>query len=114
MTGDMKSGAFECRGFPGDRVGACRSERVSLSPRRRRRRRHAEAAERFVRAGGSVARAAAFGYAGDPNVKTPNLDGFEKSCVDFQYAISSMPVCTPCPGVAADGAAGDDARAFPQ
>ena len=41
-------------------------------------------------------RAAATGYAGDPNVKTPNLDRLERSCVNFQFAVSSMPVCTPC------------------
>src|SRR5207244_3027105 len=41
-------------------------------------------------------RAQALGYAGDPNVKTPNLDRLEQSCVNFQCAISSMPVCTPC------------------
>jgi arylsulfatase A-like enzyme len=40
-------------------------------------------------------RAQAFGFAGDPNVRTPNLDGFERGCVDFTQAISSLPVCSP-------------------
>lgn len=41
-------------------------------------------------------RAQAFGFAGDPNVKTPALDKFEKSCVHFTQAVSGMPVCSPC------------------
>jgi arylsulfatase A-like enzyme len=41
-------------------------------------------------------RAQATGYAGDPNVKTPNIDKLESASVDFRYAISSLPVCTPC------------------
>jgi arylsulfatase A-like enzyme len=40
-------------------------------------------------------RAQALGYAGDPNVKTPNLDRFEKQCVNFTQAVSGTPVCTP-------------------
>lgn len=40
-------------------------------------------------------RAQAFGYAGDPNAHTPNLDRFEKQCVNFTQAVSGMPVCTP-------------------
>jgi arylsulfatase A-like enzyme len=40
-------------------------------------------------------RASAFGYAGDPNVKTPHIDRFEKASLDFQHAISSVPVCCP-------------------
>ena len=40
-------------------------------------------------------RAQAFGFAGDPNVKTPHLDRFERECVNFTQAISGQPVCTP-------------------
>src|SRR5690242_10260095 len=40
-------------------------------------------------------RAQAFGFGGDPNVKTPHLDAFEKGCVDFTQAVSGMAVCSP-------------------
>jgi arylsulfatase A-like enzyme len=40
-------------------------------------------------------RAQAFGFAGDPNVKTPNLDRLEKECVNFTQAVAGMPVCSP-------------------
>lgn len=40
-------------------------------------------------------RAQAFGFAGDPNVKTPNLDRFERECVNFTQAVSGLPVCSP-------------------
>lgn len=40
-------------------------------------------------------RAQAFGFAGDPNVKTPNFDRFERECVNFTQAVSGQPVCTP-------------------
>jgi arylsulfatase A-like enzyme len=40
-------------------------------------------------------RAQAFGFAGDPNVKTPRLDRFERECVNFTQAVSGTPVCTP-------------------
>lgn len=40
-------------------------------------------------------RAHAFGFAGDPNVKTPNLDRFERGCVNFTQAVAGMPVCSP-------------------
>nr|WP_319509532.1 sulfatase [uncultured Draconibacterium sp.] len=40
-------------------------------------------------------RASAFGYAGDPNVKTPQLDNFAKEAVNFANAVSVCPVCTP-------------------
>ncbi len=40
-------------------------------------------------------RAQAFGFAGDPNVKTPHLDQFEKQCVNFTQAIAGTPVCSP-------------------
>ena len=40
-------------------------------------------------------RASATGYAGDPNVKTPNLDRLAKEAVNFHNAVSVCPVCTP-------------------
>ena len=40
-------------------------------------------------------RGSALGYAGDPNVKTPNLDKFAKESVNFKNAVSVAPVCTP-------------------
>ncbi len=40
-------------------------------------------------------RASALGYAGDPNVKTPNLDKFSEEAVNFANAVSVLPVCTP-------------------
>ncbi|MDB6031366.1 MAG: arylsulfatase [Verrucomicrobiales bacterium] len=40
-------------------------------------------------------RAQAFGYAGDPNVKTPHIDRFERQCVNFTQAVSGLPVCSP-------------------
>ena len=40
-------------------------------------------------------RAQAFGFAGDPNVHTPNFDAFERECVNFTQAVSGQPVCTP-------------------
>jgi arylsulfatase A-like enzyme len=40
-------------------------------------------------------RAQAFGYAGDPNVQTPNIDRFERECVNFTQAVTGMPVCSP-------------------
>ncbi len=40
-------------------------------------------------------RAQAFGYAGDPNVKTPNFDRFAGRSVDFTHAVSGTPVCSP-------------------
>jgi arylsulfatase A-like enzyme len=39
-------------------------------------------------------RAQAFGFAGDPNIKTPNLDRLERQCVNFTQAVAGMPVCT--------------------
>src|SRR5690349_16380150 len=41
-------------------------------------------------------RAQATGYAGDPNVKTPNLDRLEAVSVNFTHAVSGTPVCSPC------------------
>src|SRR5690349_12659307 len=40
-------------------------------------------------------RAQATGYAGDPNVKTPNLDRLAKESTNFLNAVSVLPVCTP-------------------
>ncbi len=42
-------------------------------------------------------RAQAFGFAGDPNVRTPNLDRLsrERGTVVFDHALSSVPVCCP-------------------
>jgi arylsulfatase A-like enzyme len=40
-------------------------------------------------------RASATGYAGDPNVKTPNLDRLAKEGLNFRNAVSVAPVCTP-------------------
>lgn len=40
-------------------------------------------------------RAQAFGYAGDPNVKTPYLDRFERECIHFAQAVAGTPVCSP-------------------
>lgn len=40
-------------------------------------------------------RAQAFGYAGDPNVKTPHLDAFAAEAVNFRKAVSGVPVCCP-------------------
>jgi arylsulfatase A-like enzyme len=40
-------------------------------------------------------RASATGYAGDPNVKTPNLDRLAKGAFNFVNAVSVCPVCTP-------------------
>jgi arylsulfatase A-like enzyme len=40
-------------------------------------------------------RASAFGYAGDPNVQTPNIDQLAKESVNFTNAVTVNPVCTP-------------------
>ena len=40
-------------------------------------------------------RAQAFGYAGDPNVMTPNFDAWSQRCAHLPLAVSGMPVCTP-------------------
>jgi len=40
-------------------------------------------------------RAQATGYAGDPNVATPNLDRLAKESIHFSNATSNCPVCTP-------------------
>lgn len=48
-------------------------------------------------------RAQAFGFAGDPNVHTPNFDRFERECVNFTQAVSGVPVCTPMRGTLLTG-----------
>lgn len=40
-------------------------------------------------------RAQAFGFAGDPNVRTPNFDRLAAESVRFTNAISGLPVCSP-------------------
>ena len=40
-------------------------------------------------------RAQSLGYAGNPDVKTPNLDKLASEGVSFTNAISTSPVCTP-------------------
>ncbi len=40
-------------------------------------------------------RAQAFGFAGDPNVKTPNFDGLASQSVRFSNAVAGLPVCSP-------------------
>jgi arylsulfatase A-like enzyme len=41
-------------------------------------------------------RAQAFGYAGDPNIRTPNLDRLAGESANFCRAVSGLPVCCPC------------------
>ncbi|MBD0724737.1 sulfatase [Flavobacterium sp. L1I52] len=43
-------------------------------------------------------RAQATSYAGDENIKTPNLDRLASMSVNFKNAVSGMPVCTPFRG----------------
>lgn len=40
-------------------------------------------------------RAQATGYAGNPNVQTPNLDRLSQSSVSFRRAVAGCPVCSP-------------------
>ena len=40
-------------------------------------------------------RAEAFGYAGNPDVKTPHIDSLRRQSVDFRNAVASNPVCCP-------------------
>ena len=40
-------------------------------------------------------RAQALGYAGDPNVHTPNLDALARDNVTFDTAVCCIPICTP-------------------
>lgn len=37
----------------------------------------------------------AFGYAGNPDVKTPHIDKLESESVNFTHAVSGVPVCCP-------------------
>lgn len=37
----------------------------------------------------------AFGYAGDPNVRTPYLDRLQRESVEFVNSVSGLPVCSP-------------------
>jgi len=43
-------------------------------------------------------RADALGYAGDPNVLTPNIDKLAEQSVNFTHAVSGCPVCCPYRG----------------
>lgn len=43
-------------------------------------------------------RAQAFGYAGDPNARTPHVDKLAGTSVNFTTAVSGCPVCTPYRG----------------
>jgi arylsulfatase A-like enzyme len=40
-------------------------------------------------------RSSSLGYAGNKDVKTPNLDAFAKESINFTNAVSVTPVCTP-------------------
>src|SRR5688500_20219345 len=40
-------------------------------------------------------RAQAFGFAGDPNVRTPNFDRLAGESIRFVNAVAGMPVCSP-------------------
>ena len=40
-------------------------------------------------------RAQAFGYAGDPNARTPRTDAFARESLNFCNAVSGCPVCSP-------------------
>jgi arylsulfatase A-like enzyme len=40
-------------------------------------------------------RAEALGYAGNPDVKTPHIDSLARESLNFQNAISTVPVCSP-------------------
>jgi arylsulfatase A-like enzyme len=40
-------------------------------------------------------RAQAMGYAGDPNIATPSLDGLAREGVSFENAVAGCPVCCP-------------------
>ncbi|MFW6159205.1 MAG: sulfatase-like hydrolase/transferase, partial [Planctomycetota bacterium] len=40
-------------------------------------------------------RAQATGYAGDPNVRTPNLDRLSSESIRFTTAVANCPVCSP-------------------
>lgn len=48
-------------------------------------------------------RAQATGYAGDPNVKTPNIDRLAAGCVNCCNTVSGVPVCSPYRGTLMTG-----------
>ena len=48
-------------------------------------------------------RASDTGYAGNPDVKTPNLDRLSRESVNFTHAVSSCPVCSPYRGTLMTG-----------
>lgn len=37
----------------------------------------------------------AFGYTGDPNVRTPRIDAFAREAVNCRHAFANMPICSP-------------------
>ncbi len=43
-------------------------------------------------------RASALGYAGNPDVKTPNIDALAQESFNFKNAVSNCPVCSPARG----------------
>ncbi|MEM6347527.1 MAG: sulfatase, partial [Bacteroidota bacterium] len=48
-------------------------------------------------------RAQAFGYTGNPDVKTPNIDQLVNESINFVNTIATMPVCTPYRGMLLTG-----------
>ena len=40
-------------------------------------------------------RSEAFGYAGNPDIKTPNLDRLQREGIRFVNAVAGLPVCSP-------------------
>ncbi len=48
-------------------------------------------------------RASAFGYTGDPNVKTPRIDELASQSLRFSNAVAVCPVCTPARAALATG-----------
>ena len=48
-------------------------------------------------------RAQAVGYAGNPNVQTPNIDQLASEGISFTNAISTLPACTPYRGILLTG-----------
>ncbi|MCC6144442.1 MAG: sulfatase [Candidatus Hydrogenedentes bacterium] len=48
-------------------------------------------------------RADATGYAGDPNVKTPHIDGLARQSICLKNAVASCPVCSPYRGTLLTG-----------
>ena len=52
---------------------------------------------------GDQHRAQATGYAGDPNVTTPNLDRLAADGTTFSHAVMGTPLCSPCRGTLLTG-----------